>query len=67
MGNGEWGAAAWLSRHMPLLWDDPARSDLPIAWAFNPNLSERVPYVFDYIQRGRCPQPRKTRIGFSQH
>ena len=24
---------------------------MPIAWAFNPNLSDRVPYVFDHIYK----------------
>lgn len=48
---GDYDAAAWLSRTLPRLWDDPARGRIPIAWAFNPNLAERVPYVFDHIYR----------------
>lgn len=48
---GDYDSAAWLSRHIPLVWDDKARGDLPIAWAFNPNLADRVPYVFDYVYR----------------
>ena len=48
---GDYDSAAWLSRTLPRLWDDPARGRIPIAWAFNPNLAERVPYVFDHIYR----------------
>ncbi len=46
---GDYDSAAWLSRSIPNAWDDPARGSIPMAWAFNPNLSERVPYVFDHI------------------
>ncbi len=48
---GDYDSAAWLSRHIPLVWDDPDRGSLPIAWAFNPNLCDRAPYVFDYVYR----------------
>lgn len=48
---GDYDAAAWLSRHIPVVWDDPARGSIPMAWAFNPNLSDRVPYVFGHIYR----------------
>lgn len=48
---GDYDASAWLSREIPAVWDDPARGALPIAWAFNPNLAERVPYVFAHIYR----------------
>lgn len=46
---GDYDSAAWLARSVPSVWDDPARGSLPIAWAFNPNLSDRVPQVFDYV------------------
>ncbi|MCC6142691.1 MAG: hypothetical protein IT368_02680 [Candidatus Hydrogenedentes bacterium] len=48
---GDYDSAAWLSRHIPQFWDDPVRGEFPIAWAFNPNLAARVPYVFDYIYK----------------
>jgi hypothetical protein len=48
---GDYDSAAWLSRQIPAAWDDPARGTMPIAWAFNPNLAERVPNVFDHIMR----------------
>jgi hypothetical protein len=53
---GDYDSAAWLSRNIPNVWDDPARGTLPMAWAFNPNLSDRVPYVFDHIYATRTDQ-----------
>ncbi len=52
---GDYDSAAWLARSMPRLWDDPARGRIPIAWAFNPNLAERVPWVFDHVLRTKSP------------
>lgn len=52
---GDYDSAAWLSRHAPLLWDDPKRGSVPIGWAFNPNLSDRVPHVFDYFYETASP------------
>ncbi len=52
---GDYDSAAWLSREIPSVWDDPVRGELPIAWAFNPNLAARAPYVFDYIYRTKTP------------
>jgi hypothetical protein len=52
---GDYDAASWLSRSIPRIWDDPARGTLPIAWAFNPNLAERAPYVFDHVYETKSP------------
>ena len=52
---GDYDAASWLSRSIPRVWDDPARGAMPIAWAFNPNLAERVPYVFDRVYATKSP------------
>jgi hypothetical protein len=46
---GDYDSAAWLSSRIPPIWDDPERGEVPLAWAFNPNLADRVPYVFDYV------------------
>jgi hypothetical protein len=48
---GDYDSSAWLSYHIPSIWDDPVRGEIPIAWAFNPNLSDRVPYVFDHLYK----------------
>lgn len=52
---GDYDSAAWLSSSISNVWDDPARGTMPIAWAFNPNLADRVPYVFDYVYRTKTP------------
>lgn len=52
---GDYDSAAWLSRSIPRVWDNPDRGALPIAWAFNPNLAVRVPYVFDYVYSTATP------------
>ncbi|MCU0959688.1 MAG: hypothetical protein MUF48_06245 [Pirellulaceae bacterium] len=46
---GDYDSAAWLSGTIPAVWDDPVRGEIPIAWAFNPNLSARIPWVFDHV------------------
>lgn len=48
---GDYDSAAWLSSNIANVWDDPARGKIPMAWAFNPNLSDRVPYAFDHVYR----------------
>lgn len=53
---GDYDSSAWLSRNIPNVWDDPARGTIPMAWAFNPNLSERVPHVFDHVFATRTAQ-----------
>lgn len=50
---GDYDSAAWLSRQTQRVWDDPCRGTLPLAWAFNPNLSDRSPHVFDYVYSTR--------------
>lgn len=52
---GDYDSAAWMSRNVPRVWDDPARGQFPIAWAFNPNLSDRIPLVFDYLYATATP------------
>lgn len=46
---GDYDAAPWLARFAPKVWNDPMRGKVPFAWAFNPNLSDRIPMVFDYL------------------
>lgn len=40
---GDYDSAAWLYQKMPEIWDDPARGQVPLGWAFNPALAERFP------------------------
>ncbi len=39
---GDFDSAAWLYRQTPGLWADKSRGDVPMGWAFNPNLCERM-------------------------
>ncbi len=40
---GDYDSSAWLYQRMPDLWDDPARGQVPLSWAFNPTLDQRFP------------------------
>lgn len=46
---GDYDAASWTAVLGTDRWQDPARGKLPLAWAFNPNLYERIPQVFDWF------------------
>ena len=39
---GDYDAAAWLYHAIPTLWDNPDRGRVPLSWAFNPTLQERM-------------------------
>lgn len=39
---GDYDSPAWLYRLAPTLWQDPARGNLPLGWAINPNLAQRM-------------------------
>ena len=52
---GDYDSAAWLNLHVPHWWRDKARTEIPCAWAFNPNLDERAPHVFDYVRTHQSP------------
>ncbi|MCS6949508.1 MAG: GxGYxYP family putative glycoside hydrolase [Armatimonadota bacterium] len=53
---GDYDSSAWFYRMVPRLWSDPARGKVPLAWAFNPNLSHRFPVGMDYVRRNASPQ-----------
>lgn len=48
---GDYDSAAWLYQMLPHFWDDPARGSVPLNWAFNPNLSARMPAALAYTRR----------------
>jgi hypothetical protein len=50
---GDYDAAAWLSACAAGIWDNPDRGKLPLCWAFNPNLTARVPQAFKYFYKTR--------------
>jgi len=53
---GDYDSATWLNTHAPKWWQDPARGEIPCAWAFNPNLDRRAPHVFDYVRTHQTAQ-----------
>ncbi len=48
---GDYDSAAWLYQVMPYVWDDAARGEVPLNWAFNPNLADRMPVALDLARR----------------
>ncbi len=48
---GDYDSAAWMNRFIPKMWNDPKHGKITCTWAFNPNLSYRIPHVFDYVYR----------------
>jgi hypothetical protein len=52
---GDYDSAAWLYQNVPLVWDDPARGSVPLGWAFNPNLADRLPVAMVYTRRTKSP------------
>ncbi|MDD2361515.1 MAG: GxGYxYP family putative glycoside hydrolase [Oscillospiraceae bacterium] len=50
---GDYDSAAWLTKFVPKMFTDKNRGKIPLAWPFNPNLSKRVPMVFDYVYENK--------------
>ena len=46
---GDYDSSAWLKTLIPGYFGDAKRGTLPLMWSINPNLSYRVPMVFDYM------------------
>lgn len=46
---GDYDSSAWLKEKIPTFFEDGARSRYSLMWGFNPNLSDRVPMIFDYV------------------
>ncbi len=48
---GDYDSSAWFYRMIPRLWSDPVRGQVPLAWAFNPNLAHRFPVGMHFVRR----------------
>ncbi len=48
---GDYDSAAWVYQSQTSFWFDAARGEVPINWAFNPNLADRFAPAFDYFRR----------------
>ena len=46
---GDYDSGAWMKDKIPTFFRDARRGKIPFMWAFNPNLSKRVPMVFQYV------------------
>ncbi len=54
---GDYDSSAWLRQHIYTMWiengGDAKRGTLPLMWGINPNLSYRVPMIFDYLYENK--------------
>ncbi len=54
---GDYDSSAWLRQHIYNMWvkngGDTVRGSLPLMWGINPNLSYRVPMIFDYLYENK--------------
>jgi hypothetical protein len=48
---GDYDAPSWLYKAVPLFFRDSDRGCVPLGWAFNPNLADRVPQALVYAYR----------------
>lgn len=50
---GDYDSSAWLKQHIHAMWmkngGDRRRGKIALMWSINPNLSYRVPMIFDYM------------------
>lgn len=57
---GDYDSSAWLYQRIPELWTDKVRGEIPIAWAFNPNLCLRFPVGMAYTRETATPNDTFT-------
>lgn len=50
---GDYDSSAWLKNMVPGNFTSSDRGKIPMMWAFNPNLSDRVPMIFDYVYENK--------------
>lgn len=53
---GDYDAASWLYQRLPDIWNDPARGQIPMGWAFNPNLADRFATGMDWTRKTATAQ-----------
>jgi hypothetical protein len=52
---GDYDSAAWLYAYIPSIWNDPKRGEMPLGWAFNPNLADRSSVAMVYTRKTSTP------------
>ncbi|MBR4868634.1 MAG: hypothetical protein IKU10_05710 [Clostridia bacterium] len=57
---GDYDSSAWVKEYVFSMWmqrgGDKVRGQLPLMWCYNPNLSDRIPMVFDYLYEHKTEQ-----------
>lgn len=53
---GDYDAPSWLYKGVPAFFRDETRGQVPLGWAFDPNLSDRAPQAFAYAYRHASAQ-----------
>ncbi len=53
---GDYDSAAWLYHRLPQYWSDPARGQVPLSWAFDPNLAARFPVGLAWARSTKTDQ-----------
>jgi hypothetical protein len=48
---GDYDAPSWLYKSVPAFFRDPHRGEVPLGWAFDPNLADRAPQALVYAYR----------------
>jgi hypothetical protein len=49
-------APSWLYKAVPAFFTDKTRGQVPLGWAFDPNLADRAPQVLVYAYRHATPR-----------
>lgn len=52
----DYDGSAWLNQMAHTIYDRPGRGEVPLNWAINPILADRVPHVFRYLLSKRTDQ-----------
>lgn len=48
---GDYDSPSWLYKAVPAFFRDKRRGEVPLGWAFDPNLADRAPHVLAYAYR----------------
>ncbi|MCF7673922.1 MAG: hypothetical protein K9N23_07580 [Akkermansiaceae bacterium] len=52
---GDYDSPSWLYKAVPAFFEDPQRGNVPLGWAFDPNLADRAPQALAYAYRHATP------------
>lgn len=52
---GDFDSAAWAYHMLPRVWDDTSRGQIPLNWAFDPHIAERMPFALVHVHETASP------------